>query len=510
VSLIRRIDLLLVLNRIDEAVTLAEKLVGEEHWSAESLQKVQAYARKHKAFRPVVDSARKKWGIPVADPKGKAAALLKLLRGRIKDNQTRHMEEIGDELHAEHPKAASTIAACRALMTYYLKRALHEQRNKWAERMIRSYPYHPSTQQALGEQIQTEYAEKSYKSLGPLADKALSRFPGARLWPTWFGYRVACYDALQDTEGKLRFVRQHLARRAEAGELTAVGRLGTYEEQALAGPQERAEYWMQQAEKFVGRPLELYGYKRAFSAAYVVPRSRWLWRDVDFASAVRAAKAMRTQDRDLELRWKMAFEDVNLHSQSDAGAEALEALAGRLKDVKRPVHLSHRLDLPNLGRSIGSAMLSARTGSKAEARDLLAKVKPVLAQLKTLCTGQTDGMAYHLLLAAMYEQEKRHAHAARSYLAAAKMLPRPIDQYGLHARAMSCLRAAGAPQYSAMQTAYIRRIPTAQDVVPLLLLQMGNHHWKRNKAAAKSYYRQVAQRYPASSVMKQIAKLASK
>lgn len=509
-NLIRRIDLLLVLKKVDEAVPLAEQLVGEKHWSAESYKQVQAYARKHKAFQPVVGSARAKWVIPVADPKPQAAALLKDLRVRIKDNQTRHMEEIGDELVAKHPKAASTIAACRALMAYYLKRALHEKRNKWADRMIRSYPCHPATQQVLTEQIQAEHAEKSYKRLAPLLERAMARFPGARLWATWFGYRVVCYGALKDTKGKLAFVRRHLAKRADAGELRAVGQLGTYEEQALASPQERAEYWMTQAEKFAGTDRALYCYRRALSAAYLTPRSRSLWRDVDFASAVEAAEALRTQDRDPELRWRMAFEDVNLHSQSNAGTEALGALEGRLKGLTQPVHLSHRLDLPNLGRAIGSALVMARLTSKAEGRKLSARAKAVVAQLKTLCTGRTDTLAFHLMLAVMYEQEKRYAYAARSYLTAARLFPRPIDQYGLQAKAMACLRAAKAPQYSSLQMAYIRRIPTAQDVVPSLLLQVGNHHWRRNKAAAKSYYRQIAQRYPASSAMKQVAKLAAK
>ncbi|HDY64984.1 MAG TPA: tetratricopeptide repeat protein [Phycisphaerae bacterium] len=487
-NLLHRIDLFMLIKMTRKPVELAEKLIGDSYWSAESFRKVEALTRKDDAFAKVLEAARKKWHIPVPDPKSKPAVSFKELQRRIKDDQVRHMEEIVDEMFEEHRKDAYTIEAVKTLVDYYFGKALHENRNKWVRRMISAYPYHPLTQQVMVRQINALRGQKDYKQLGPLLDSAMANFPGAGLHLRWFNYRIKCFSAAKDIEGRIRYARGYLGKRAEAGELTAIRKLGDIEEKNLDTWKERGDYWIPLAVKHAGTYQGVYCLTRAFQCYYIRPTELWWWGKVDFPSAVKVAAALRKQTVDPEMRWKMMFEDINMMAKGNFGPEALSTLAGRLKELKTPFQLSKLLDLPNFGRAVGSGNLVGRS-------------KKVLSQLKSMCKLKSDLYKFDVLLGAMFQHAKKYSPAARYYIQAGKYLLRPIDRWSLHIQATNCLASLKTPSYTAVQRKYIGQIRTSQDVVPRLLLAGGQYNWGKvlTKKLAMLFFNTLRSHYPASS-----------
>ena len=487
-NLLRRIDLFMLIKMTREPVELAEKLISDSYWSAESFRKVEALAGKDDAFAKVLEAAREKWHVPVADPKGKTAASFEELQRRIKDDQVRHMEEIVDGMFEEHRKDAYTIEAVKTLVDYYFSKALHENRDKWVQRMISAYPTHPLTQEVMVQQINALRGQKDYKQLGPLLDSAMANFPGAELHLRWFNYRIKCFSAAKDIEGRIKYARGYLGKRAEAGELTAIRKLGDIEEKSLDTWKEKGDYWTSLAAKHAKTYREVYCLTRAFQCYYIGPTDLWQWGNVDFPSVVKVAAAMRKQTVDPEMRWKMMFEDINMMSKGNYGWEALRTLAARLKEVKNPFQLSRLLDLPNFGRAVGS-------------RRLVGKSKKVLSQLKSMCILKSDLYKFDVLLGVMYQHAGNYFAGAKYYIQAGKYLLRPIRRWGLHIQATNCLESFKSPGYTVVQRKYIGQIRTSQDVVPRLLLAGGQYNWGKalTKKLAVPFFNTLRKHYPASS-----------
>ncbi|MDP7163297.1 MAG: hypothetical protein QF792_07390, partial [Phycisphaerae bacterium] len=511
-SLARRISLLLALKKVDEAVGLAKVLMGNDYWSAELFGYVQGLARQDKAFEPLVASARKRWVIPVADPGNAPAALLKALRSFMKDdtaNARRRMEEIAEEMYQDYRDDASTIEAIKTLVGHYVAKVLYDQRDKWAQRMISAYRYHPDTQRVLEQQIGAKHGEREYEELARLTRAAIAHFPGAGAYQTWFDYRIECYDAMKDKEGRIKFARGQLSKRAGSGELEAMALLGTYEEKNLAKHKEMGAYWERQAKRFSGRHQEIFCLRRAFHAYYTSVRYRYNPPEICFTEAAEVARRLRKQKIYPELAWQMSFEDINMISQqcvlkNDAtdGIKALGALETRLRDKEHDFSLRGRLDTANLGWALGSGSLSG-------------KAKGAILQLQArMCKTKGDHRGFAIMMGIMYEKEEKYLPAFKYYTTVVDSAPWPITQYPWHAHAMNCLRSADAAsttparafKYIAGQKHYLRRVQTAQGLVPQLLLAMGQY---KGGKYAKTYFRML-RRYSASKARGQMEALRKK
>ena len=510
-NLRRKLDFCMLAKRYDQAVTIARELLGPRHWCAEHYEKVSACAAAHPCFAPVLADARKRWSIPSPDPNGEAAALLKQLQARLKDDQTRHAEEIGEEMFGKHRNDASTIEAVKALSDYYFKKVLHEARDKWMERMVRAYPYHPLTQKVLANRITALGATRRYAEQAEAIDTLLARFPGAADNWAWYSARLRCYDAAKDAEGKLAFVRKYYGQRARAGEYQAMYELAKYEDPTYPDSKARGDAWMQRARGFKGTRWELYCLGRAWRAYYWNPYFyRGRPEEVCWDEAAKVIDALRTQRLDPELRWEMAFADVNLLAHRGEGRAALELLNGRLEALtgtpsrKRPNpsarppgrgtlrDLSLRLDLPALGSALGRARLGAEGLALAK-------------RLKRLCRTSRDLGAIELMLAAMFSAYKNHAAAAEHYLAVVDQARWPARMYWYFLSAADGFQQAKSPRYATEMERYMRKVARVQELVPELLYRLGETALSaRSLPALQRVRKRLADRYPASAARRRL------
>ena len=490
-SIHRRVELLLVLGKTQPAVELARSLVDKRYWSSRSFSALRNWSSKNKAFAPLVARAREKWTIPLPNSGNPAAKMLQDLRRRIGNEKLRHMEEIGDEMYQSHRREAETIEAIRSLVNFYFKKVLYDQRDKWAEKMVAAYPYHPATEAVLIDQINAKRADKDYAAMAPLTETAMANLPGSGAWGQWFNFRVECYEAEKDIEGRIHFARKHLRKRAESGELAAIGRLGSFEEKHRKTYKERGDYWMDLAPRHAGNYRQEYCLNKAFYAYYTHPVAKWQFGEVDFPSALRAARALYDKTSDLELRWKLAFEDINLLSQAREGRLALEVLASRLagprKSRRKKISaVGARLDMNNLGRALGLAKLAA-------------EAEPLLSRLQKRCYSNADAAGLTVTRALMYHAQNAYVPAAQEYLALAQRAPWPTQKYKWFRQAAECMKSLNSTDYVDLQMGFIRQFKTAQDVVPRLLRELMQFQLGRNRRAGpQPYLGTLIRNFPAS------------
>ena len=498
-NLHRKLNLYVRLKDFDKAVEITRELIGEKHWCAAAFQNVRKCASRHKAFIKVEEEARTKWKIPRANPASKAFVMLNKLKARLKDDQIRHAEEIGEEMFTKHHDDASTIEAVKMLADYYFKKVIPEPRDKWMARMVNVYHFHPLTQAVIANQITTENASRRYGRLAKAIDTAVKRFPGTG-WPwSWYRLRLHCYGVAKDAEGARRLNRTYYGARAEAGEIQAMADLSR-QEMAVHGKDNRAigDAWMAKAKKFAGRRQELYCLSNAWSAYYWSPYRHHAYdRKVHWDEGLAVIKQLQEQARDGELRWKLAFADINLLAQKQDARAMLAAIEKRLTE-KRYRDLSLRLDFSAIGAALGKAK-AGKVGLE------LAK------KFKKLCFTRRDAGAIELMLAALYSAGKAHAPAAQHHLNVVYAHPQPARMYHYARSALGHLRQVSAQAYSREAGRYIRKVNRVQELVPPLLYDLGFYYVGRRSPAVMGVRKQLAGRFAASGYVdrldKEIAKL---
>ena len=497
--LYRKFALHVRLEDFDKAVEIARELTGEKHWCAAAYNHVRKHASLNKVFIKVEDEARAKWKIPRVNPASKAFAMLHKLKARLSDDQIRHAEELAEEMFAKHRDDASTIEAVKLMADYCFKKALHEPRDKWMARMVNVYHFHPLTQEVLAKQIISQNAARRYDRLAKAIDTAVKRFPGTA-WPWgWYRMRLHCYNAAKDAEGARRLNRTYYGARAEAGEIRAIRQLAA-QEMAVHGKDNRAigDAWAAKARKFAGRPQELYCLGQAWSAYYWSPYRHHAYdRKVQWNNGLAVNKQLQEQELAPELRWKLAFADVNLLAHKADARAMMAAMDERLTE-KRYRDLSLRLDMP----AIGSALGKAKAGKAGI--DLAKK-------FEKLCFTRRDAAAIELMLAAMFAAGEAHAPAAQHYLNAVYAHPQPARMYHYARSAMGHLRQASQQAYARELGRYVRKVNRVQELVPRLLYDLGYYYVGRRSAAVMGVRKQLAGRFAASGYLdrldRDIAKL---
>ena len=485
-ELLWRIDLLGRLGRKDEAVKLAAELMSPANWSDASYKQIAQYALSDEAFAPVLAAARQKWNIPLPNPTSTAFVKLHELKRRLSADEVRHAEEIGEELFASHRQDASTIEAVQRLADYYFAKVLPEPRDKWMDRMIATWPTHPSTQAVLANQITAEYAAKRYDRLAKAIDTAEASFGGTV--GAWHDQRMVCFSVANDPAGALAYARKVYGPRADAGEAWAMDRLAGYE---LAGKDQAQEfkaigdYWMEKAKRFAGKPPEGACLRRAWVGYYWTPIHRWARDKVDYDGALAAVRAMRAQTRDAALRWQAAFGEVNLLAHKGEAQAAADALEKALGDVKTCRDLSLRLEFGMLGTALGTS------GQLRRGTDLAGR-------LGKICFTTRDRCAIEVMLASMYYAAKDYQQAGEHYLSAVDAYPFPARMLPTFQSAASSFRQANSKRYATAMEAYLRQVGRVPEIVPALLHDQGYYYAGMRSAAALDVRKRLASGYPAS------------
>jgi len=488
-NIVRRVDLYMAIKQADKALATAKLLTDPKLWSAETFGQIKTLAGRYSAMRPVEDEVRQRYDIFPTNSSSKALGLLNKLRYRISQDKVRFMDEIASEMFEKHYKDAHTVEAMKMMVEYYFKKALPEQRNKWASLMVKGYKYHPLTQRALQFQIDAENGAKNFPALARVAVKAMDRFPAANAWNRWFNHRIRCFHSIKDYKGAAAFAKQRLGERAATGENFAIRRIGDTAARLRGSGsfKDQGDYWMAQASKWTGKYQEIYCLRRALGAYYFSPCSRWWWNQVNFPGAVKAARAMRKQRLSPELRWKTQFDDINLMAQGSHGKVTLKYLLKRLKTNSLSFHISELLDLANVGMAIGKDKLAVNaTRAITQLRDRCKKTK-------------IDNHEFAILMGNMLRNEGKAIKAAGAFVRAAKYYHRPIDRWVLQINAINCLAREG--KQIPLISQYAASIKTAQDMVPRLLQMAGNYYAAKTQTRkqAMSYLAKLRKLYPASA-----------
>lgn len=250
---------------------------------------------------------------------------------------------------------------------------------------------------------------------------------------------------------------------------------------------------MTKAENVPGMRLELYYLARAWAAYYWGPY--YHWRDlnrVHWDEAMQVTRTLQTQELDPELRWKMAFADVNLLAHRGDGRAVLAAVNQRILPDQTWRELSLRLDFAAVGSALGKHRLGNQGINLAR-------------RLKKSCPARRDAGAIELMLAAMHAAAKDHLGAAGHYLKIVEACPWPIRRYAFFTSAMSHLRAARSPAYVPEMERYVRKISRVQEKVPELMYQLGYYYLGARNRGALQVLQDLISRYPASAVRDRLA-----
>ncbi len=485
-GLLWRVELKILQGQVDQAAQLARRLLTQAEWSTASFQLLQNYAGTHPPFQALVAEARKEFRIPLPNPTTDAFRLLNKLRIRLKDDQVRHAEEIGEEMFAKHPQDPSTTEGVKLLADYYFSKVLPEPRDKWMQRMIDAYPLHPLTEAVLTNRITAEGAARRYDRQGKALDLMMERFGGSNAQASWYQLRARCHDALQDTAGKYALVKRVMGPVADTGDVRAMAELAQYEMAGLETPKEIGDAWVAKAKKFAGTRTELYCLAQAWSAYYYGPYRHYRPGKIEWEKGLEVTKRLRAQTLDPELSWRQAFGEVNLLAHQGKPDAALAALNAALKDRPKLRDLSLRLDFSGLGTALGNAKQTDNAAQLAH-------------RLKGVCFTRRDRGAIELLQGAACSAEKDYEKAATHYLTAVNLSPFPSEMYPLFRSVAYLLQQGRSKQYEKVMEAYLRKVAGTQELVPALLYELGLHHFARRGAAALAARNRLAGRYPCSA-----------
>lgn len=459
----QRYELYLAAGQKEKAQAEAAKLLSRSCWSKEGFEEVLADAKEHTFLAPVIAQARKEYTIPEENEKSPAKKQYDELQRRIKDDQTRHMEEIGEEMLTKHPGDAWTIKAINDLVDYYYNKVLVKPRDRWVGVMQKHFPRHPLTQDVVDRQIKAISGAKNYQALEPLLEWAMQHFPGADRWNAWINERLRCFSAQKDYDGGKQYVHRVFGPRAATGELVAINRIVVWDTVNPEGDNHlkvRGDRWRQEAMRWSGKPQELYCLKNAFDHFYVTPTRHWWWDKIDFAGASVVAAQMNQTTYDPELKWRLEYESVNMLIQSGDAVGAVKKAMEVLEQAEASFQISQRLDLYNLGLTLGRGKLSS-------------KANRFLRGLMAHCKLPSDQYAFKVGLGNMFQAEGNEVQAARFYTMAADDVLWPIDRWPIEIQAASGLPAPG---YGKTLMNYSRQIRTAQDILPRLLFYVGNQY----------------------------------
>ena len=486
-------DYYIDLKQFDKAAEHGTYMLKDNNWSGGMANKIEQYAGRYDAFKPLWEQAQKKYGL-VLENDPKAAELLTELKQRAKDEQVRHMEEIGKELYTKHKGTREALDGVKLLSDYYLKKVLIEKRDEWMDRMIQGWPRHPELESALHSYTRALDAGKQYKRLGQILDIIKERFHGnhGRVHRGWWKQRMKAYQALKDEQGVRKLWNQRLdgwRRRAGWGDINAMDEL-RHHDPKLRGDtvttKQIGDFWMQYANKFKGTRVEMACLRKAKQDYYDNPlRSRGK-REVMFSQALDCINRLRTQKSDPEVAWNMAYADINLlvdFSRHSGGGEkhfvqALGLLDKRIGQEKD--YITARLNMGSLA--------AATEDYKKHGKRVLA----IMDRLDRMGFGTAGFMAN------LHRQMGNYAQAQKMYTRFAANAACAYHGYGSIRAALSCAERQGGRAYLSALEGFRREIGEWQNVMPGWYADVGEHLLRRKDRAALKVRNILATRYRSS------------
>ncbi len=488
------------IKQMPKAVALFNEMLGDELWSATTWNKAVALGRAFPELQPAVDASRRRrqiFEMPTAAQQAtsapadqpdlaaalEAAKLLAQLKTRIADQQMRFAEEIAEEMFTKYTDTAPTVEAVDLMCDYYFKQVLVEPRDKWMERMITTYPYHPRTEEVLNKRCISDRASAEYDKLTRNVELALGRFASSQHRGAWYNHRLTCYETAKDNQGRYEWMAKELDWSASHGH--------TYSIQLIVGAipvaegQDRNEIMADAYLKWHKRLGETHLGLWCYSQANAIYTNRYSFK---YDKGIVTCKYLREQKINPAVAWANAYSDIDLMLVAGKVAEACAEAGRRLPGDPRPQFRTYRrLDMTALGQAFGK---QKQIGAAKTLSDRLAKLYKI----------PEDVDAAELMLAAAYagaEYPKTSPRAAEIYLRVAERMDPPDLGDGLILSAAH--HASGVKKYDDVLTAYMRRIPRAHHLLPGLLNKLGQHFLAQQDRRVFQIQGQLVGSYAASA-----------
>lgn len=535
-----RIDLLNRMGRAEEGAAVAEELFGEKYWSAGNLGTLDAWAKSFPAYAKLAAKAREKWGVQDLDTKCPEARKLASLQQHLKEQEVRHAVEIAEDLRATAPKHPAAAAAYKTMADYFRAKVLREERDKWSQRLIDDFPYLPMTEQTLRDQIQVFQAERLHEKERTTLDLLNERFPGGRIQERFEAQR----DALQGEVNKLaaqlaalaaeekaeqeeaakgkpplppptkpkppsaaqkallaqikvarQAVLDHVTgfygSRAAKGDGAALDELSKYQlPDDVNTSKSLGDFWMGYAGKLAECRSGIYCLCKAYEAySRYDPANGW---GGDTEGVLAAIDGLQKQSMDGEVRWKMAFKDLDVRAASGKAAEAAAEFAKRLKPKEKCRGLGSRINIPGMA----AALTTAKRG--AELKAFFDRVQTVAG------TTSWDKNVLEFAQAQVSLSLKNDAAAGAHYFKIYERSPWAQTEWWAFSEGLGCMSRTPNSQYGPTLENYIKALGNAQDVVPGLLCQVGGYYLSARNPAALRVRDQLAKNYPASGALDEL------
>ena len=475
------IDVYMESNRPQEALKILQPmLMDENRWGSGTYQGIVGWAGRGKDFASMLQETKAKYKIVDPDPNGPAGAMLKTLQGRIKDEQVRHMEEIGREILDKYPDSAEAIEACRLLMTYYYNKVLPEPRDRWANEAINRYDRHPAIEGFMLAQVRDLGAANKYAEQGAMLDELKRRFPGGNYGFDWIDTRCGVYAALKDGNSRGALIRRKHGPAADQGWVQSLQAIAGMDLAEMKADNKKAgDYWLEKSKKFEGKLTERLMWTWAL-AAYRQPyppegpNQVICWDD-----CLKVVRMIQEQKLDPEMRWAYACSDVNLLFEKRDLANALDALNKRIgKDTT-----VRQLAGLNWGMAV-TVLIEGKMYKEAIA----------LADKLDKLDGCHEG-SFNWMRAMVYAKSGQAGMAAPLYQQFVDDAPWPAAAFDNFIQ----LYAVSGGNGPNVAEKYIASMPKAQDLVARVLLEMS-----KNPALRAAVRARLAKEYPASSARGQV------
>lgn len=485
----------------------------EEHWGIDAFEWSGRATRNNEALRAIFDEVRKGKGAGEVDEESDAGKALATVEQRLKDDRDRIAGEEADRMLAKYASDPATPKAVYKVVEYYYQRLLPEPRDQWAEKMFRKYPHHPLTDKVLRMQASAAKKDERPKVAAMWLDRIAKNFPGGR-GRHWIYDRLWCEEAQDDAKGKWKELRGYYEPMAKAGFLEARRRMDIGELARTDLPEEESDartkrggYWMAKGKDVKGTVLESDYYRRAYKAYF----DHWSRDDSDYDGAASAVEALLRQDVDPEMKWKLAYEQVNLLVHEGKGLDAADLLLKLLPAGGKRFDLSQRVHLPGLGGAIGT--LSERERAMegiAKKRKIIERARKgmeVANRLKPVLFTLRDRMACEYMLGNLYRNLDGDRRAVKHYYAIIDAAPYAGQALKVFNDAFGVITDRDNNMNAERETMqYIRKIPTCQSLVPELLYRLARHLLHRKDRAFLGVRRQLSSRYPDSEKLIELAK----
>jgi outer membrane protein assembly factor BamD (BamD/ComL family) len=506
------IDLLGRAGENDEAIK-AFRTYLDEHWGIDAYEWSRRATRNDEALKAVLKEVCKAKGAGEIDEESEAGKALATVEQRLKDDRDRIAGEEADRMLAKYASDPATPVAVYKVAEYYYQRLLPEQRDKWAEKMFRKFPSHPLTDKVLRMQASAAKKDERPKVAAMWLDRIAKSFPGGR-GRHWIYDRLWCEEAQNDAKGKWKQIQDYYGPMAKAGFLEARRRLDIGELEQTDLPEEKADartkrgaYWMAKGKEVKGTLLESEYYRRAYQAYF----NHWSREQSDYDGAADAVEALLEQDVDPEMKWKLAYEEVNLLVHEGKGLDAADQLLKLLPAGGKQFDLSQRVHLPGLGGTMGT--LTEREKAMegiAKKRKIIERARKgmeVANRLKPLIFTLRDRMAAEYMLGNLYRNLDGDRRAVKHYYAIIDAAPYAGQAFEVFNDAFGVITDRDNNMDAQRETMqYIRKIPMCQSLVPELLYRLARHLLRRKDRSFLGVSRQLSSRYPHSGKLIELAK----